>query len=486
MTFLQALNAELNTTTTENGAKSYRSTLDSCLDFFGQIGASRNNLSLVEKSFLQAYQENPETAIRILFYGRDCRGGQGERNVFRILLKKLAIVNPNNAIDLINLVPFYGRWDDLLILEGTQVWPEVLKLFKYQLEADLAAEKPSLLAKWLPSINASSKESKRIGRIIASYMNWSERQYRKVLSSLRAKIKIVETSMCSKEWSEINYEKVPSQASMMYRNAFKKHDGPRYEEYLSTVEQGKAKINAATLYPYDIVREYLYQYATNDKTLELQWNSLPDYMEGLEFNGLVVADVSRSMRNFNGLPLAVSISLAIYIAERNRTELWKNKFITFSSSPSLQTIVGTNIEEKVRNLQNAEWSMSTNLISVFNAILEAGINNKIEPKDMPQKLIIVSDMQFDQACKSNKRTNFEQIQNLYRKSGYELPELIFWNVYASDNVPITKDENGTCLVSGCSPSVLKSVLTGKVISPIEIMNETVYSERYAPIGKVFA
>jgi hypothetical protein len=486
MTFLQALNTELNTTTTENGAKSYNSSLDPCLDLFGCIGSSRNNHSLVEQKFLQAYLDDPETAIRILFYGRDCRGGQGEREVFKILLKKLVTINSSQVEALLNLVPIYGRWDDLLVLEGTIVWPEVLSIFKTQLNSDLNSEKPSILAKWLPSINATSKNSKRLGRLIAAHMGWSERQYRKALSNLRDQIKIVETKMCSKEWSTINYENVPSQASLMYRKAFKKHDPTRYLQYLSNVQNGKAKINSKTLYPYEIVHNYLYGLSSNDKTLELQWDSLENYIGELEFNGLVVADVSGSMQANRGIPLSVSISLAIYIAERNRTELWKNKFITFSQNPTLESIVGTNIEEKIRHMKNSEWGYNTNLVSVFKAILDAGVNANIDQKDMPKKLIIVSDMQFDIACRSNNRTNLEQIKKMYHKYDYEMPELIFWNVNSRANTPITKDDLGTCLVSGCSPSILRSVLSGKTITPIDVMKDTIYSARYDPIGKVFA
>jgi hypothetical protein len=487
MTFMNALSTEMNNTTTENGAKAYESTQNECLDLYGSIGACRNDLTLAERLFFAAYEQHPETAVRILFYSRDIRGAsQGERAVFRALMPKLAHKNPRIAARLVSLIPYYGRWDDLLCLENTPVWNEVLKTMETQLKTDMSSEKTSLLAKWLPSINASSKDSKRLGRLIAAHMGWSERQYRKNLSSLRAKIKIVETPMCAKEWSVIDYEHLPSRAAFMYRNAFKKHDETRYSDYLSRVEKGEAKINAGTLYPYDIVNKYLYKGAHDDKTLELQWNALPNYMEDLEFNGLVVADVSGSMTWEGGMPLAVSISLAMYIAERNPSEIWKNKFLTFSSAPKLQTILCNNIEEKIRYLRQAEWGTNTDLIAVFDTILKAATENNVAAKDMPQKLIIVSDMQFDVACRSNKRTNFEQIQKMYRKSGYEMPQLIFWNVNASANVPIQADDTGTALVSGCSPAILKSVLSGEIVSPVDVMMDSLYVERYAPIGEVFA
>jgi hypothetical protein len=266
----------------------------------------------------------------------------------------------------------------------------------------------------------------------------------------------------------------------MYRKAFAKHDQNRYSRFLQAVEKGEAKINASTLYPYDIVNEYLYKGAKNDKTIDLQWKALPNYMEGRKFNGLVVADVSGSMK---GMPMAVSISLAMYIAERNESPVWKNKFLTFAASPQMLEITGNTIGQQIRNLEHAPWGGNTDLMATFNLILNTATSHSVAPEDMPQTLIIVSDMQFDVACKSNKRTNFEQIKKLYNKSGYELPQLVFWNVRSGDNVPVKYDDTGTCIVSGCSPTNLTTVL-GDSISPIDVMMKTVYSERYNPIGEV--
>lgn len=487
MTFMTALESEMNVTETLNGAKAYKSTLNKCLDLFGKIAACRNDVKQAQKLFAHAYAENPETATRILFWARDIRGGQGEREVFRNLFKYLVEENGEIGAKLVSLVPMYGRWDDLLVLENTSAWETVLNAIQNQLNLDRvsfkAGEPVSLLAKWMPSINASSKDSKRLGRKIAAHLGMTEREYRKVLSNLRTHINVVEKAMCSKEWSVIDYSKVPSRAAFMYRKAFAKQDATRYAEYLSAVEKGEAKINASTLYPYDIVEQYLYKGARNDKTIDLQWEALPNYMEGKEFNGLVVADVSGSMM---GRPMAVSISLAMYIAERNTAEVWKNKFLTFSERPELQSIVGSTIGKRIDNLSRAAWGMNTDLMAVFKTVLDAGVKNDVRAEDMPQKLIIVSDMQFDQCCRSNKRTNFEQIQKLYRKAGYEMPQLVFWNVNSYGNVPIEAHDTGTCLVSGCSPSILKSVLTDSVITPIDTMNETVYTERYDAVGEVFS
>ena len=489
MTFLTALETELNVTTTENGAKAYKSTLNECVDLFGKISACRKDIPQARKLFALAFKEDPETATRILFNARDIRGGQGEREVFRNLFKDLVSENSEIGEKLVELIPVYGRWDDLLVLENTSAWGRVQYIILEQLRKDevalTAGENVSLLGKWMPSINASSADSKRLGRRFAQLLGKNERQYRKFLTALRSRIKIVEQKMCSKEWSEIDYEHLPSRAGFMYRKAFAKQDATRYAEYLSAVEKGDKKINAGTIYPYEIVENYLYKGASNDKTIDLMWEALPNYMEGQELNGLVVADVSGSMTCMGGRPMAVSISLAMYIAERN-TGIWKDKFITFSYRPEIQTIVGKTIGDRIRNLHRADWAGNTDLRAVFESVLNAGIKNDVPDAEMPKKLIIVSDMQFDQACASNKRTNFEQIEKMYRKAGYEMPQLVFWNVNAiGGNVPMTIHDTGTCLVSGCSPSILKSVLSGKVITPVDVMRDAVYNERYAPIGEVF-
>lgn len=493
--FLNAVETELNKTETLNGAPAYKSTMSKCLDLFGKIAASRGNIDNARRLFLLAYAEHAETAIRILFWARDVRGGQGEREVFRALFKDLVQKNQKRSKKLIEFIPYYGRWDDILCLEDTKIWPDVLDMIKNQIETDLKSEESvSLLAKWLPSINASSKNSKRIGRKIATHLNLSEREYRKVLTSLREKIKIVETKMCSRDWTNIEYDKIPSRASYMYRKAFPKHDPTGYAQYLADVESGKKKINAGTIYPYEIVENFLYKGETNSKTLDLMWESLPNYMEDNPLNGLVVADVSGSMF---GRPMAVSISLAMYIAERN-SGIWKNKFLTFSDSPQLMTVVGNTVEQRIRYLQRAPWGGSTNIQAVFDLILSTALKNKIEDSEMPRKLIIVSDMQFN-ACVSYERqpgiyhnlsvtkTNYETIRQKYAESGYAMPELVFWNVNdIGGNVPMTMHDSGTCLVSGCSPSILKSVLTNKMITPIDVMNDTVYSDRYNPLGSVLS
>ena len=487
MSFMYALEKQLNSTETTNGAKAFKSTLDLNVDLFGKISASRFDPDSIVSLYLRALEEDPETALRILFNSRDIRGGQGERNVFRHLFLNTPFEIREKIIPLI---PIYGRWDDLFVLDGCIDWNRVVDfvISKLNHDNDSETEHPSLLAKWMPSINASSKKTKTLGKQFAKRMNLSEKEYRVMLSNLRKKIDLVEHKMCSNNWSEIEYSKVPSKAGLMYRKSFIKHDLDRYNQFMLSAVKLENKVNASALYPYEIAEKVTKAYTQVDPTEELVlqafWQNLPDYMDGKSFKGLVVADTSGSMTLAVGnvKPIDVSISLAIYIAERN-AGVWKNKFITFSENPEMQTIIGDTIVDKIKNLSKAEWGYNTDLIAVFKSILKAAKADSVAPEDMPEKIFIISDMQFDQACNSNTRTNFEQIKKNYAKYNYKMPDLIFWNVNGSANVPMTIHDTGTCLVSGCSPSILNAVLSGEVISPIDILKQAVYTERYDLIAE---
>jgi hypothetical protein len=484
--FLEKLQLHLeNTEFTENGAKSYKSSLNSNLDLFGKIAVSRDNLAPIKKLFLKAWEENPSVAAKILFWARDIRGGQGERKVFRHLFSVLAELDPQFTIKLIPLVPEFGRWDDLFVLEGNSnsvVRETVLNTIKEQFFKDLKSQSPSLLGKWMPSINASSKETKRLGRVFAKHLGLSEKNYRKNLTTLRSRIKIVEQKMCGGEWSSIDYSKVPSRASFMYRNAFKVRDGERYNQFLQDVAEGKTKINAGTVYPYEIVNMFLRPEHEPEEnlTLELLWKNLPNYIDK-PFNGIVVADVSGSMETPDYQPLSVSIALALYISERNPSEVWGNRFITFSEYPLVQEVKGDSLVNKIRNLKMSNWGYNTNLVKVFKTILEFAEQNNCSNEDLPEKVIIVSDMEFDMACESNDQTNFQVIQKMFKDSGYTVPSLVFWNVNSKATFPILNTDTNTCIVSGYSPSTLQTVLKGD-FDPVEFMLETLYSERYKMIN----
>lgn len=478
MTLTQALEKETNYTETENGALTHQSTLSNLLDFFG-LGASMRNRedSDVASLFSKAFAEDKLLALKCLFYIRDARSGQGERKTFRTILKWLGENNPEDLKANLEIIPEFGRWDDLFCLEGTSVWNDVLELIKKNWQSCFENSKPSLLAKWLPSPNTSSKEACRLAKVIYRHLKLTEKQYRKTLSKWRQDLKVVEKQMCAKKWNEIEYSHVPSKASLIYKKAFARNDKERYEKFLKDVKEGKQKINASVLYPYDIVKKYIFGEDKNE-TVEALWNSLPDYLKGKKENGLVVADVSGSMMNPNLLPMSVSISLALYISERTEG-LFKNHFITFSEKPTLQKVIGNNLHEKVQNLKYADWGMSTNIQAVFDLILETSLKHNIKQDEMPETLYIVSDMEFNQAVSDNTKTNFQVIDEKYEQYGYKRPNLVFWNVNAKSNQsPITKDDKGTCLVSGCSPVILESLMEKKYISAVDVMMETLNKDRY--------
>lgn len=448
---------------TENGAVTFTRSGSPLLDFYAQAGAMRGNPKKALELFKKAYSEDNQTAVRILFYLRDVRGGQGERELFRTCLEWLGTEEPEVFEKIVSHVSEFGRWDDLFFDNE-----KCFEIIKQQLEED-KTNSPSLLAKWLPTINASSPTTRAKARFVSKKLGLDEIKYRTVVRDLRKKIKTVEEHMSANEWSEINYSTVPSQASRIYRNAFKKHDEVRYSAFVEKAEKGEVKINASTLYPYQIYDSVQYDYS---KTLEALWNQLPDYTDGK--NALVVADTSGSM---SGRPMSVSVSLALYFAERNKGQ-FKDYFITFSEKPRLQHIVGKNLKEKMAVIETGEVA-NTNLQAVFDLILDTAVDNKTPQEELPATIYIISDMEFDSACRTH--TNFEVAKAKFESFGYKLPNIVFWNVDArsGDNLPVQKDENGVALVSGFSPSIFKIAVENK--SPEEIMLETVNSDRYSVI-----
>lgn len=479
---ITAIENETNVAYTDNAAKSLRTSKSDVLDFFALGGAMRKRSEDdINKMFSLAYAEDKLLALKTAAYLRDIRGGQGERRTFRTILKFMGQNYPKVVRKNLQAFVDYGRWDDLFVLFGTELETDVLKMIEDQFNKDIVSnEGISLLGKWLPSENTSSKVTKERARKVREYLELTPRQYRKHLSALREKLRIVERDMCAKNWENINYETVPSRASLIYRKAFGKHDADRYSQYLTDVENGAKEIKATTLYPYDIVERALrMSYGDGqDRTLDAQWKALPDYCkDNPNPKGLVVADVSGSM---SGRPITISISLAIYLAERNKG-VFQNTFITFSAAPELQKIKGDTIVDKCRNLSQAHWDMNTDVQAVFNLILNTALKNKIKQSDMPDCLYIISDMQFDQACSNNDKTNFQVVAEKYKNSGYKMPKLVFWNVNAfNTELPVSKDEINTVLVSGASPTIFKTVLSGT--TPYEVMLSTLNQERYSKLA----
>ena len=474
---LEYLKREFNTTTTENGAFAYETTNSYTLDCFARIGAMRNSeKSEILKTFYTAFIEDRLLAVKMLFWNRDIRGGNGERRVFRILLNDLAKNHPNIVRKNIELVSEYGRWDDLFVLFDTPCEKDMIDLIERQLKEDEEAKYPSLLSKWMPSINTSSMETIRLGKRMAKALNLSEKEYRKKLSKNRAKINIIERLMSAGRWEDIEFNKITSKNMIQYTNALKKHQLERFNEYLEKVKSGETKINTGALYPYEIVAKAL---RSSDETWNIMWEKQKNEVEGLTSNSLCVVDVSGSM-TFNRIggitPLEVALSLGLYTAERLEGA-FKNHFLTFSARPRLQEIIGNNLHEKLINMERANWGVNTNLIACFDLILEVALKNNIPSDEMIERLIIISDMEFDSAISGNKRTIFEEAKRTFEGYGYKLPTIVFWNVDSRNKaMQINSDYNNVLLVSGLSPAILKGVL--KYGNPMELVLETLNCERY--------
>lgn len=485
---LEHLKNQLNQTRTENGANAYKSTQSAVLDLFSQGGAMRGRSNVdIEDLVWNAFVEDKELTLKTLFYLRDVRGGQGERNLFRVAIRTLAYANPDAIRKNLEYIPNYGRWDDLLALLETPLKTDVVQMIRTQLVADKATENPSLLAKWMPSANASSKETKRKARQMIKLLNCTPRQYRKLLSLLRKKIDILETKITKGEYSKIDYSHTPSRAGMIYKNAFLRNDGIRYDQFLNDLSDGKVTVNAGVLYPNEIIKDLLdasYGYANMDKHIKLatgQWNNLPDFIGDKVENSLVMADVSESMNCMNGTPMQVSIALAMYIAERNKGA-YHNHFMTFTDRPSIVEIKGDNIFEKVKSVKSRK-GYSTNIEKAIRVILDTAIDNRLSDDDIVKKLYIISDMQFDDySIKGTSKTVLEELKHEFEEAGYSFPEIVYWNVNSFSNSQATKDERGVQMVSGYSPSIMKDLLGSVGRTPYEFMLEVLSNERYSVIS----
>lgn len=481
---LHQLKNTTNQTITTNGDAAFHSTLDAVLDLFGKGGAMRRNQDEFVRLLDKALAESAELAIKTLFYLRDVRGGQGERDVFRAGLRHVATVKGQKAEHLIALVDEYGRFDDLFVLFDTPLEKAMVAFVQEQLQKDIkgknAGESISLSAKWMPSENASSKETRALAKRFVKAFGQKPAEYRKMLVSLRNHIDIVESHLSNDDVAGIDYEKLPSKAHQQYREAFKRRDTERYEVFLTAVENGEKKVNASTLYPYDIVHRALATYQ-EDKTLDVLWNNLPDFTGGKKDNSLVVVDVSGSMTGYEpNAPIKVAIGLGLYIAERNEG-LFHNHFLTFSGRPQLVEVKGTTIQNKIRNMSNADWGYNTDLQKTFDLILKTAVQNALPKDEMVSRLIIVSDMQFDEACGDGRGRVIDHAKRAFEQAGYAFPEIVFWNVDGHSTVPVTKDEKGVALLSGSSPSTLKAILASEDMSPVKLMLDVLLAERYAPV-----
>lgn len=488
--FLEDLRKEENRTYTENGALTNRSTNSYCLDLFATIGALRNaEDNEIISRFIKAYTEDRNMAMKILFFARDIRGGLGERRVFRSILKWLSVHEEDSLRKNIMHVPEYGRFDDLLSLIDGPCEKDMLSFIKEQLDKDLAALKigntVSLLAKWLPSVNTGNKDSVKTAKKLAKAMGFSDAEYRKVLVSLRAEIKLIENYLREKDYS-FSYEKQPSKALYKYRQAFFRNDQDRYCAFLERAESNPAVMNTGTLTPYDVIRPIMHRAEAEieiseeeRRSMDITWKALPDYT-GAE-NALAVVDGSGSMYcGFGYTPATVAQSLGIYFAEHNKG-CFHNHFITFSENPSLVEVKGRDIVEKLRYCMSFDECANTDLQRTFDLILKTAIQNRAKQEDIPEKLYIISDMEFDYCANHGEMTNFECAKKKFAKYGYKLPQIVFWNVESRNlQQPVTKNEQGVALVSGTSPQIF-SMLSEGILDPYSFMLETLSSKRYEKI-----
>lgn len=500
----ETLNDEFNVSMTENGALGYRTSGKELLDMNFAVTSMRSmSEEDIIKKFIKVFYEDKMLAVKWLFFARDCREGLGERRLFRICIKYLAETHLDIVKAVIPIVAEYGRWDDLLCLLDTSLDNDVIDIFHEQLISDLknmeCGSGISLLSKWLPSTNTSSKETRRLARIIASKFDMTEKQYRKTLSKLRSYLKIVEVSMSKNEWSSIDYSSVPSRANLIYSNAFLRNDEERRREYLSSLEKGETKINAGVLFPHDIVHKYCndggYDVAKQkDTTLEELWEALPDYVQDAG-NTICVADGSYSMTvrvgNTNVTALEVANALAIYFSERSSGQ-FKDKYITFSSKPQFVDFSNANsLREKLEIALEHNECSNTNIEAVFDLILTTAVKKHMNQADLPQNILILSDMEYDRSARDNsgifatpKKRLFDEIADRYSEYGYKIPRLVFWNINSrTGTIPVKENECGVALVSGFSPVITKMVLSNKT-DPYECLLEQLNAERYDAVESV--
>lgn len=474
-------NAVNTTSTTTNGMATNHSSLSKCVDLFFLIGASRGKNIVPE--FVAAYAENPELATRILQWARDAREGAGERQIFRDLVKYLIASEKETATRLVSKVAEIGRWDDILVFFGTDLQDLALA----EIKAALLAEN-ALCAKWMPRPTGKHKAN---ANIIRKALGLTPKNYRQLLSSMS---NTVEQQMCAQEWDAIDFAKVPSVASARYQKAFGRNAETKYAKYIDMLEKGETTINAGAVYPYDITKSVSHG---NQQVANQQWNALPNYMEGSDERILPVVDVSGSMGcaagdNANVTCMDVAISLGLYLAERQEGP-FKDQFITFSMAPQMQKVTGT-LTQRIEQMRRADWGMNTNLEAVFDVILTAAKAHNVTEDQMPTKIIIFSDMEFDSAMRQPGLGNsygwgrrapaanppaMAMIEQMYADLGFKMPQVVFWNLNGSSgNIPVRADQSGAALVSGFSPALMTSLLGDDTFTPEGIMLKTVMTERY--------
>lgn len=488
-TFLNQMTKDSNIARTENGGVTRKSTESKVLDMFAVGGAYRTRSDEdVILLFKNAFEEDRLLAMKCLFYLRDIRGGgQGERRFFRVAFRWLCNEYPQVAKANLENVSEYGRWDDLIyVAEGTQVQTAAFNIIKHQLALDIQCKTPSLLAKWMPSQNASNADTKRLGHVLANFLGMTSREYRKTLSTLRERINVLERLMSAGRWQDIQFDKIPSKAGLIYRNAFARRDilAKKYEAFAKSKD---TTVNADALYPYEVVEKAISQRCLDLNTTERAminkyWSCLPDYLNGQDCSMMCVVDTSGSM---HGTPIDIAIGLGMYCAERIGGP-FKNHYISFSSRPRLISIEGIDFVDKVKRIYRTNLCENTDLEAVFDLLLTTVKKPGVKKEDLPKNVIVISDMEIDVGTsnwysgsgrwtKKGASTEMERIRRKWAAEGYELPHLTYWNVNARHNNILDSGPNVT-FVSGASPTIFKSILTGK--TAWDLMIDVLCSKRY--------
>lgn len=497
MSYMENLQTEANYTCTLNGAKTHGSTGDACLDFFAVAGGMRYRSPEAQIClFDRAYIETPDLAMKLLFYLRDIRGGMGERKLFRTLMRHVACTWPESAGKNSQYIAEFGRWDDLLCLLGTPVQDQAVKVIREQLEKDREALKRreageenahiSLLAKWLPSDNTSSRRTREMARKLIEALGINSREYRSLVTSLRTRIGLTERQLTKKQPEKICYEAVPSHAMLKYRSAFMRGDRVRFAGYLQDVHDGVKQMHAGTLFPYEILRPFFsdgywcWKNPDGMRTLELLWKHLPGSVANA--NAISVVDTSGSMYSSCGplKPALISQAMGLYCAERCKG-LFHNCLITFESTPHLITIHGENLRDKLKYIGTLPWGGSTNLEAVFDLILDTAVKYRAKQEELPSVIYIFSDMEFNCCMLNADETVYANARMRFESNGYNMPAMVFHNVNSwQTQAPVTAHTAGTALSSGADTHTMEYSFDGN-ITPMEHMLRVLNSRRYAEI-----
>lgn len=500
---------ETTEVTTWNGAASYSTLDDPLIQFFFKtvrnitmedyksVEKNRTVPDALAKLLNEAWQVDNLYTMRLIFHLRDCRGGKGEKRLFRLCCLWL-LQNHPEALELnMNQIPEFGSIKDFFnIFLGTVYENNMLERVADQLKKDLGNlknnEGVSLAAKYAPTENHAFDKKFHTVSKLCKLLNVTKVQYRKeYLVPLRSKLNIVEHYLCNNEWDKVCYSNVPSIANVMYRNAFIKHDGERYRQHCKDVTNDEAKINTGVLSSYQIVEQYMTLHHTGfgikikeyDETIEAQWNSfitrVKENWSGV--NILPIVDLSGSM--FSNKVAHIAIALGLVASNLNSSPEYNGKWITFSHAPVIETLNGNTLHSQLESMSKSHIGLSTSLSSTFELLLNNAKSQSLAKEQMPQVLLILSDMQFNSIDNSASSTNWDHINSLYANEGYTRPTIIFWNLHGSTiDFPVPSANIKNCiLLSGFNDSLFNAISNGECPNPRKIVDEIINSERYSKI-----